>query len=142
MVSSSLAIGWPPPARSTMLSRRWPSAADASANRPAPSGPRCARTSRMPTTRAASSVRNAWLATIPAIPHMRGNLREVQVLETLDHAVEGVVTLDGGAAGAAERGGVIRVIHQRDDGIGEPLGVAGPDQHAVLVAADNLGDAA
>src|SRR5687768_6237363 len=52
-----------------MLRRRWTRSADASACRPAPSGPRCVRTSRIRNPDRVSWSARPSVATMPAMPH-------------------------------------------------------------------------
>src|SRR2546427_8821863 len=120
---SALSIGWwPSGLKSRIESRRWPKATDPSAQTPASSGPRCARASRMATTRA-----RPWSASpgcrvqTPTMPHMsaRGWARRGGSLDGPEEAV-GVHTPvvaggDGVAALVAEPAPQALVIEERDD---------------------------
>src|SRR5262249_20185294 len=71
-------IGWTPPSRSTMESRRWPSAAGPSVKKPSASGPRWAMAPAILATAAASGAPSSRIS--PAIPHIRRSVPRAPAL--------------------------------------------------------------
>src|SRR4051812_10775967 len=141
IVPSSLWSGWRPPSRSMIERRRWPRPTAPSIARPAPSGPRCAMTSRIAAISLGDTGRPSVLNR-PQMPHMlarpsrRADLHQAAIdrLEIVHAAVIIRARLDQAPGGRADPAAAPSVTQQLEHRLGDAMRVSHRNDHAVAVA--------